>query len=262
MGTRTKYLHLIAATAFAFSTAPGSFRRTTATESSASKIATEAQTERPGEGTVSGTVLLAGSQPAATRINMAADPGCLKTRAAPVNTEEVVTGASGALKNVVVYISDGLGNRSFDPPKGPAVFEQKGCTYNPHILGMRTRQTLEVINSDPTSHNIHPVPQNNREWNIFQAPASSPIEETFAREEIVPVRCNVHPWMKGYIAVFKHPYFAITNEDGAFDLKNVPPGDYTVQAWHEKYGRLSQKVSLEPNQTKTLEFVFKSQGTN
>jgi len=265
MGTRTKYLYLIAAAGFAFSAAGhDSSRRTIAVtrERSVLNSASQAQTDKFGTGTISGTVIVAGSQAAAARINMAADPACLKMHSGPTMNEEVVTGANGALKNVIVYISEGLGSRSFDPPKEPAVFEQKGCTYSPRILGMRAGQTLQLINSDPTSHNIHPAPQNNREWNIFQPPRSSPIEENFAREEIIPVKCNVHPWMKGYIAVFKHPYFAITDKDGAFDLKDVPPGDYTMEAWHEKYGVLTQKVTVEPNQTKTLEFVFKPQGTS
>jgi len=252
MGTKIKYLLLIAAVAFAFSTAPAS------PESSSTVNASRAVRPEGSEGgTISGTARMAGSQDAAARINMATDPACLKIHPAPVINEEVVTGSNGALKNVIVYISEGLGGRSFDPPKEPAVFEQKGCAYSPRILGVRAKQTFELINSDPTSHNVHPAPQNNREWNIFQPPGSAPIEQTFAREEIIPVKCNVHPWMKGYIAVFKHPYFAITENDGSFNLKNVPPGVYTIEAWHEKYGVLTQKVSVEANQTKTLEFVFK-----
>jgi plastocyanin len=252
MGTKIKYLFLIAAAALAFSTAPASLKSSRAVSGTDA-----AHPDGPEGGTISGTAKMAGSQDAGARINMATDPACLKIHPSPVTNEEVVTGPNGALKNVIVYISDGLGDRSFDPPKEPAVFEQKGCTYSPRILGVRAKQTFELINSDPTSHNIHPAPQNNREWNIFQPPGSSPIEETFAREEIIPVKCNVHPWMKGYIAVFKHPYFAITDKDGTFDLKNVPPGDYVIQAWHEKYGVLAQKVTLGPNQTKSLEFVFK-----
>ncbi len=252
MGTKIKYLLLLAAVAFAFSTAPASSKN-----SSAVNATRAAHPEGSEGGIISGTARMAGSQDAAARINMATDPACLKIHPAPVINEEVVTGSNGALKNVVVYISEGLGGRSFDPPKEPAVFEQKGCAYSPRILGVRAKQTFELINSDPTSHNVHPAPQNNREWNIFQPPGSAPIEQTFAREEIIPVKCNVHPWMKGYIAVFKHPYFAITEKDGSFGLKNVPPGVYTIEAWHEKYGVLIQKVSVEANQTKTLEFVFK-----
>lgn len=250
MGTKIKYLLVISAAPIVFSALVSSNSR------SAANGAGAAHSDGSEGATISGTVRMAESQDSAARINMAADPACLKIHPAPAMSEEVITGANGALKNVIVYISEGLGTRSFDPPKEPAAFEQKGCAYSPHILGMRAGQTFRLINSDPTSHNIHPTPKNNREWNIFQPPGSSPIEETFAREEIIPVKCNVHPWMKGYIAVFKHPYFAITGKDGAFDLKNVPPGEYTIEAWHEKYGVLTQKVILETDQTKTLEFVF------
>lgn len=260
MKTKIRYLALIAAAALTFSMVPTrSNSGTIARETSAVKGAgaSPARPDEPGGGTISGTVRVVGSQDGTVRINMTADPACLKIHPAPVISEEVVSGQNGALKNVIVYISDGLANRSFDAPRDPAVFEQKGCTYSPHILGMRAGQTLELINGDPTSHNIHPMPHNNREWNIFQPPGSSPIDQTFAREEIIPVKCNVHPWMKGYIAVFKHPYFAVTDKDGAFDLKNVPPGEYTIEAWHEKFGVLTQKLTVEPNQTRTLEFVFK-----
>jgi plastocyanin len=259
MGIRTKYLQLVAATTFAFSMASDAGRTTMAIsrESGATTDISEAQSDLHGDSTISGTVKLAGPQAVATHISMAADPACLKAHPAPVISEEVVTGANGALKNVIVYISDGLGNRAFDPPKELAVFDQKGCSYSPHILGMRAGQTLRVTNSDPTTHNIHPVPQNNREWNMSQPPLLPPIEQTFAREEIIPVKCNIHPWMRGYIAVFKHPYFAVTDKNGSFDLKNVPPGEYTIQAWHEKYGVLTQKVNLAPNQSQGVEFVFK-----
>jgi plastocyanin len=206
---------------------------------------------------LSGIVKLGGAQPVATRIDMAADPACLKVHPTPVISEEVVTEANGALKNAIVYISDGLGNRTFEPPTLPVIFEQKGCSYHPHILGVRAGQTFRVTNSDPTTHNIHPAPQNNREWNKSQPPGSSPIDETFAHDEIIPVKCNIHPWMRGYIAVFKHPFFAVTDKNGSFELKNVPPGEYTIQAWHEKYGVLTQKVNLAPNQSQEVEFVFK-----
>jgi len=259
MRARINYLHFGAAAALALLTAHGAGTRIVSaigmsTEATNSR---ETLTDASAEATLSGVVKFEGSQPVATRINMAADPTCLKMHPAPVVSEEVVIGTNQALKNVIVYISDELGNRTFDAPAEPVVFEQRGCTYNPHILGMRARQTLKVTNSDPTTHNIHPAPQNNREWNMSQPPGSSPIEETFAREEIIPVKCNVHPWMKGYIAVFKHPYFAITGKDGSFALKNIPPGEYTIQAWHEKYGVLTQKVNLAPNRSQEVQFIFK-----
>src|SRR6266478_3899 len=210
-----------------------------------------------GTATVRGEVKFEGGVPKATPINMAADPSCAKQHPTPVLSQDIVSDAKGGLQNVVVFIADGLGDRTFDPPSQPAVIQQKGCMYQPHVLAVQANQKLDVVNSDTTTHNIHPTPKNNREWNKAQSP-HVPIEETFAREEIaIPVKCNVHPWMRGYIAVFKHPYFAVTDNRGSFELKNVPPGEYTIQAWHEKYGALTQKVNLAPNQSQEVEFVFK-----
>src|SRR5437660_11997545 len=190
MRTRINYLQIGVTAALMLLTAHGVGTRTLRAIGTGSG----ARAGTSGAAALAGIVKLEGSQPVAIRINMVADPACLKMHSAPVMSEEVVTGTNRALKDAVVYISDGLGNRTFDPPTEPVVFEQKGCTYNPHILGMRARQTLKIANSDPTTHNIHPAPQNNREWNLSQPPGSSPIEESFAREGIIPVKCNVHPW--------------------------------------------------------------------
>jgi Carboxypeptidase regulatory-like domain len=204
-----------------------------------------------------GEVKFEGTAPKLSRIDMSADPLCAKAHPTPVTTEEVVVGANSGLSNVVVYVSDGLAPNTYQPPQQPAVFEQKGCQYKPHVLAMQTNQKLDVVNSDETTHNIHPNPSNNREWNMTQ-PHGVPLEQTFAREEIaIPVKCNVHPWMRGYIAVFKHPYFAVTDKDGSFDLKGLPPGTYTITAWQEKLGTQTQKVTIGAGEAKTLDFVFK-----
>ena len=260
MRAKIKYLYLGAVATFVLLTSYSAGSRTVTTigESPAAADLRVTRPDSPEGAVLSGIVKVAGPQPAATRIDMAADPACLKMHPAPTMSEEVVVGTNGALKNVIVYISDGFGNRSFDPPTEPIVLEQKGCTYSPRILGMRARQELKVINDDPTTHNIHPVPQNNREWNMSQPPGSSPIDETFAREEIIPVKCNVHPWMKGYIAVFKHPYFAVTGKDGKFVLKGLPAGNYTITAWHERLGTSTQKIAITANETKEVSFVFEA----
>jgi hypothetical protein len=189
---------------------------------------------------------------------MAKEPECVKLHPRPALTEEVVVGDGSALQNVIVFVSEGLTNPPTDPPAEPAVIDQKGCTYHPHVLALQANQKLRIVNSDPTSHNIHPLPRNNREWNRSQPPGMPPLEESFAREEIIPVKCNVHPWMRSYIAVFKHPYFAVTAANGRFELRNLPAGSYTIQAWHEKYGNTEQKVTVAANETKTVEFIFKS----
>ena len=227
----------------------------------ASSRGASASTDASIDGELVGKVILAGQAPRNHAINMAADPQCAKSQEGPATSEEVVTGPENALANVVVYVSEGLGNnRTSDPLTEPAVIEQKGCQFRAHVVGLEVGQTLLVENSDHTTHNIHPIPVNNREWNRAQTQGLPPIEASFGREEIaIPVKCNIHPWMKGYIAVFKHPYFAVTSKDGRFVLKGLPPGTYTITAWQEKLGTLTQKVTIGAKEEKTLDFVFRSQ---
>jgi plastocyanin len=212
---------------------------------------------RTGTATLRGQVRFEGQAPKATPINMAADPSCAKQHSTPVLSQDVVADAKGALQNVVVFVADGLGDRMFDPPSQPAVIEQKGCMYQPHVLALQANQRLEVVNDDPTSHNVHATPSSNREWNKAESPGAK-VDESFPREEVaIPVKCNVHPWMRSYVAIFKHPYFGVTGKDGTFDLSNLPPGTYTVKAWHEKLGTAIQRVTVGANETKAVDFVFK-----
>ncbi len=210
-------------------------------------------------GEVSGSVKLDGAAPKMKSINMAAEPACSKARTSPAMSEEVVTGDNGALANVVVYVKSGLEGYSFPAPTTPVKFEQQGCQYHPHVAGLQVGQNIEVVNDDQTTHNIHPIPMLNREWNESQPPGAAPIEKSFAREEIaIPVKCNVHPWMKAYMAVLPNPMFQVTAKDGAFDLKGLPPGTYTLTAWHELYGTSDQTVTIGPKETKTVTFTFKA----
>jgi len=210
-----------------------------------------------GVASVKGIVKFEGTVPKPKLISMSADPSCAKQHPAPVLAQEVMTDSKGDLENVVVFVSEGLGDRTFDAPTQPVVVEQKGCLYTPHVLAVRANQPLHVVNDDPTSHNMHPTPANNREWNKAEPPGTS-LDESFAREEIaIPVKCNVHPWMHGYVAVFKHPYFAVTGKDGSFDLSSLPPGTYTIKAWHEKLGTSTQTITISANETKEINFVFK-----
>jgi len=210
-------------------------------------------------GEVSGAVKLDGAAPKMKNINMAAEPACSKARTSPAMTEEVVTGEGGSLANVVVYVKSGLEGYAFPAATTPVKIDQQGCQYHPHVIGLQVGQNLDVVNDDQTTHNIHPIPKENREWNESQPPGATPIEKSFARAEIaIPVKCNVHPWMKAYMAVLPNPYFQVTDKDGKFDLKNLPPGTYTLTAWHELYGTSDQTVTVGAKETKAVTFTFKA----
>jgi plastocyanin len=206
--------------------------------------------------TIKGTVKFDGAAPKASKIDMSQDPGCKGT-----NEAENIVVNGGDLANVFVYVKDGLGSRAFDVPAAPVVLEQKGCRYHPHVLGIMAGQTVDIKNADPTTHNIHPTPKDNREWNESQPPSSADIQKSFAREEIMlPVKCNQHPWMKMYINVVKSPFFAVTDKDGNYEIKGLPPGDYTIAFVQEKLGEQDQKVTVAPKDTKTVDQSFKAAG--
>ena len=207
-------------------------------------------------GSVSGTVKFDGAAPKAQKIDMSQDPACKGT-----NEAENVVADKGDLANVFVYVKDGLGSRTFDVPKDAVVLDQSGCKYHPHVLGVMAGQTVQIKNDDPTTHNIHPTPKDNREWNESQPPQSAPIEKNFAREEIMlPVKCNQHPWMKMYINVVKSPFYAVTGPDGKYEIKGLPPGDYTIAFVHEKLGEQDQKVTVGAKEAKTVDQSFKAGG--
>ncbi len=207
-------------------------------------------------GSVSGTIKFEGTAPKPVKIDMSQDPACKG-----VNTAEDMVVDNGDLANVFVYVKDGLDNYSFNPPQEAAKINQEGCRYHPHVLGVMTGQTVEVINDDPTTHNIHPTPKDNREWNESQPPKAAPIDKSFARQEILlPVKCNQHPWMKMYISVVKTPFFAVTDKDGKFEIKGLPPGTYTLAAVHEKLGEQDQKITIAPKGSQTADFTFKPGG--
>ena len=206
--------------------------------------------------TVNGTVKFDGTAPKPAKIDMSQDPGCKGT-----NQAESVVVSGGDLANVFVYVKDGLGNRTFELPKDPVVLDQKGCQYHPHVLGVMAGQTVQIKNDDPTTHNIHPTPKDNREWNESQPPSSPVLEKNFAREEIMlPVKCNQHPWMKMYVNVVKSPFFAVTDKSGKYEIKGLPPGDYTIAFVHEKLGEQDQKVTVAAKETKTVDQSFKAGG--
>jgi plastocyanin len=205
--------------------------------------------------TVSGTVSFAGTAPKPAKIDMSQDPACKGS-----NESENMVVDNGKVANVFVYVKDGLGERSFDVPKDSLTIDQKGCRYHPHVLGVMTGQNIEIKNDDQTTHNIHPTPQANREWNESQGPGAPPAVKSFAREEVMlPVKCNQHPWMKMYVNVVKNPFFAVTDNSGKYEIKGLPPGTYTLAFVQEKLGETTQQVTVAPKDSKTVDVSLKGE---
>jgi hypothetical protein len=209
------------------------------------------------EGTVTGKVNFQGTAPTYRAISMDADAVCAAAHSGPVYPEAVLANDNGTLRNVFVYVKSGLEGKTFAVPTTSVMLDQKGCMYIPHVIGIQARQNLEVRTDDNTTHNIHPLPKVNREWNISQPPGAQPIMQSFSRpEESIPVKCNQHPWMRAYIHVMSSPFYAVTGADGTFEIKGLPPGDYEIEAVHEEYGGQTQKVTVAANGTATAEFSY------
>jgi plastocyanin len=211
-------------------------------------------------GEVTGMVALDGPAPKNAAIRMNADPICLREVKGAQLMETYVIGSDGkSLGNVFVYVKDGLGNYIYDTPTETARIDQEGCRYHPHVFGMRVGQPLEILNSDPTLHNIHATPKLNSEFNTGQPIEGMKTAHTFDKAEVmVPFKCDVHGWMNAYVGVLDHPYFAVTGEDGKFSLKTLPAGTYTIEAWHERLGAQEQKVTIAEKETKDIVFTYKA----
>lgn len=208
-------------------------------------------------GNVTGKVALEGAAPKPEPIKMSADPVCLRENKAGATSEAFIV-KDGGLENVFVYVKDGLGNYIWDTPTEAVKLDQDGCRYHPHVFGIRVGQPLQIVNSDPTLHNIHAVPKINAEFNTAQPVEKMVTMHTFtAKEVMVPFRCEVHGWMNAYAGVLDHPYFAVSGDGGKFELKTLPPGTYTIEAWHERLGTQSQPVTLGEKETKEITFTFK-----
>jgi plastocyanin len=208
---------------------------------------------------ITGTVTFEGTPPVLRPIDMSASAACVKANPTPVIPPDVVTGPNGALANVVVYVKSGLGHYRYPVPQTPIVLDQKNCMYAPHVLAVMVGQPFSVANSDPTMHNVHVMARHNRQWSSSQPVDSAPLKSTFERPEFaIPVLCNIHPWMRAYVFAFDQPYFAVTGTDGAFAIKDLPPGTYTVEAWHEPHQTLDQTVTLAPKGSKAITFTFHS----
>ncbi|PYY24234.1 MAG: hypothetical protein DMG62_04300 [Acidobacteria bacterium] len=209
-----------------------------------------------------GTIHLQGSVPAPVEIDMGMDPGCTISNKQPNFSQQYVVGKGGGLGNVYVYVKSGLEESNFAVPANPVLLDQKGCRYEPHVLALMAGQILRVLNSDLTMHNVHAQPNapSNSQWNISQMPKGAPIETTFHDPEVMmPFKCNQHPWMKAFVNVAANPFYAISNANGSFEIKGLPPGEYTIGAVHEAAGEQTQKISIGAKDTKTADFTFTAQ---
>jgi plastocyanin len=203
-------------------------------------------------GSISGVISFKGAAPKLAMIDPSADPACPTDR----QPSDAIVVQNGKLANVFVYIKSGL-NGSVAASSDPVVINQKGCRYVPHVVGLMIGQPFKVLNDDNAQHNVHPMPRQNDEWNESQMPRGEPIVKTFRHPEIMmPVQCNQHPWMQMYVNVVDNPYFAVSGEDGSFQIKDLPPGEYTLAVVHEKFGEQTMKITVAPKQTASASFAF------
>lgn len=209
-------------------------------------------------GSVGGKINFTGAKPAAAKVKMNADPKCVKMHTGKdVVSDAIVVNGNGTLKNVFVYVKSGLASKNYPPPANTVTFDQKGCVYYPHVLGMMVNQKLEIKNSDATLHNVHSLAKNTKGFNVAQPKQGMKMTQKFDKPEVmVKVKCEVHNWMSAYIGVMDHPFFAVSDDKGSFEIKNLPAGTYEIEAWHEKYPAQTMKVTVGASDSKTADFSF------
>jgi plastocyanin len=232
-------------------------------ETATSKVAREPvyfKVDPSTAGVLTGTVRFTGKRPMGKPVDMSGDPACVEAHHGKAHDESVVVNRNGTLANVFIYIKTGLEGRRFEASAASVTIDQRGCWFYPRVLGIQTGQTLQITNSDPVTHNIHPLPRINREWNHSQGSGEAPLVRKFTKPEVmIRIKCNIHSWMRAFIGAVEHPYFAVTGADGAFEIGNVPPGDYVIEAWHEAFGSQEQKITVAPSGKIEADFSFKGE---
>lgn len=214
-------------------------------------------------GSITGAVVYDGPPAEPTVIDMKSEPACAQSNASPASAQPLIVDSKGNVANAVVYVKDGLGPHHFNPPQAVVALDQRGCVYQPRVVALMADQTLEIHNSDATIHNVHATPRTNGEWNKAQPSGARILQTSFPKPELaIPFMCNVHPWMRAFVFVFDHPFYAITPASGTFHLSNLPPGAYTIEAWQEKLGTQRQQVTLGPHESKRILFRFTSSSGN
>jgi plastocyanin len=213
------------------------------------------QVDAATAGSISGTIHFSGSRPAQKLIDMSNDPACVNLNKGKVYDDSLALDAHNGIENAFVYIKSGLEGKTFAPAATPVTIDQRGCWFHPRVIGVQVGQELDIVNSDPVTHNIHPLAKINHEWNHSQGPGDPPMQRRFTKQEImIPVKCNIHNWMHARIGVVDHPYFAVSKSDGSFVIPNLPPGTYTLGIWHEQLGTQEQQVTVAPHGNAKVKF--------
>ncbi|TAM78595.1 MAG: hypothetical protein EPN47_21290 [Acidobacteria bacterium] len=218
----------------------------------------QGQSAKGAVGEIVGKVLFEGSKPNLQEIYMNKDPECVReNQGRTVYIQDGAVNANGTLPNVFVFIKSGARDERFPVPKKPVVLDQQGCIFVPHVLGIMVGQTLKVLNSDFTTHNVRVKPKNNPQWNKSQPPGAAPFYEKFTRSEVmIPASCNMHPWMRAYIGVVTNPLYDVTGTHGTFTINGVPPGEYTIEAWTATFGSQEKSVQVHVHESTTADFTF------
>jgi plastocyanin len=208
--------------------------------------------------TITGTVTYEGKVPNLKPIAMDADPSCAKKHSSPVPNEMLVLGSGNTMGNIMVWVSKGLpAGKTWPAPKEPVVLDQRGCQYHPHVMGIMVGQPYRILNSDGILHNIHALPKINKGFNQAMPPTVTESTKSFDKaESIFQIKCDVHPWMNAYVAVFTDPFFSVTGPDGKFTISGLDAGTYELTAWHEKLGIQTATVTVGGSDTKTQNFKF------
>ena len=210
-------------------------------------------------GSITGTVKYDGPVPASMKrpLRMDADPACAKKHSEPTLPESLVLGEGQTLGNVFVHIKSGLPKKDYPTPSEPAVLDQNGCLYSPHVIGLMVNQPFKILNSDGLLHNVHSLPKINTGFNRAMPATVKEAEFTFSKPEFMfKVKCDVHPWMGAWIAVMDNPYFMVTGPDGKFTIDNLPAGTYEIEVWQEKLKTLSTSVTIAGDEAQTADFTF------
>lgn len=208
-------------------------------------------------GNVKGTVKLEGKPPPNKELNL----GTCTTETKGTVYADTVLAKDGKLQNAFIWVKKGLESyKAPAAPEEPIVMDQKGCLYHPHVIGARVGQKVVFLNSDPVLHNVRTVADLNAPFNDMMPTKDMRLAKTFDKEEVmVRAKCDVHPWMAAFVGVVPHPFFAVSSDAGEIELRNVPEGDYEIEAWHEAFGRQTQKVKVEARKTATVAFTFRTE---